>query len=185
MQAGTLWGGGDAVSYQPSALLVDDDAAQRMFLSFDLEGFTLVEATTAVEAFDLAVEQRPDVLIVDRRLPDGDGLELVRRFRRRPSLARLPIVMVTAGFDEADRVVALKAGVDEYLPKPLDVGDLGRRLERLLELPEEERRPRRVRFAAQARLGRVGDPDPTDVIDLRTPPEPTESRRRFRLRRSA
>ena len=170
------------MSEQLTALVVDDDTVQRMFLSFELEGFRLIEASTAREGFDLAVELHPDVLIVDRRLPDGDGLELVRRCRRRPVLARLPIVMVTAGFDEADRVAALKAGVDEYLAKPLNIGDLGTRLCRLVDMPGEERRPRRARFAAQARLGHLGDPDP--VLDLRVL-DKAPRRRLFRLRSTA
>lgn len=162
-------------------LVVDDDAALRMFLSFDLDEYDLIEATSGDEAFELAIEQHPDALVVDRRLPDGDGLELVRKVRRRPGLAQIPIVMVTAGFDEADRQVALKAGVDEYLGKPLDVGDLTGRIERLLSLSEDARRPRRVRFAAQARLGHEGDPDPFEPPE----PEPERRKRRFLRRRPA
>lgn len=74
----------------------------------------------------------PDALVLDLMLPDGDGLELCRELRARPDTQRLPILMLTARGEPADRIVGLELGADDYLPKPFEPRELLARLRALL-----------------------------------------------------
>jgi DNA-binding response OmpR family regulator len=161
-----------------SVLVVDDDMAQRVFLTFDLERFHVVEAGGVEEGYTVALQAEPDVVMVDRRLPDGDGLDLVRRLRRHPRHGRTPIAVVTAGYEEADRVAVIKAGADLYLTKPLEAGALEDRICEILGMDPAGRRPRRQDEISRIRSGEAVD---EPVIDL-TEPKPS---RRFWRRRHA
>ena len=88
-------------------------------------GFTLedadvrvVEASDGAEALILARRVKPDLVLLDVQMPRLDGLEVCRQLRREPDFARMPIVMLTAAGQQADRTRGLGAGADEYLTKP-------------------------------------------------------------------
>jgi len=167
-------------------LVVDDDPYLRVLVSLELPQVDLLEADSVEEGYRTATEARPDCLIVDRKLPDGDGLELVRRLRRTTTTSRTPIIVLTAGHDETHRQEATRAGADDYLAKPFNPEDLLDRLEEALAIPGPERRARR-----QENVGRLEqDRSPIDLrhgdpeIDLRDRPEQEErsGRRWFRRR---
>lgn len=146
---------------RPTVLVVDDDPYLHVIASLELPDLDLLEASTMEDAYELARRREPQAILVDRRLPDGDGLDLVRRIRRTQKLAQVPILFITAGHDEADRLDVLRAGADEYLRKPLEADEVLARLRRLLELPPDQLRPRRARLAGGLQRGDVqGDPDP-------------------------
>lgn len=126
-----------------TVLVVDDDPLVRMILGLDMPEIAVLEATRLEEGYQLARSERPDAVIVDVRLPDGDGIDLVRRLRRTTGLTAVPILVLTAGHDEAKRAGVVAAGADEYLAKPFDGGDLVKVLGELLTLSEGERRQRR------------------------------------------
>jgi two-component system KDP operon response regulator KdpE len=107
----------------PSALLVEDEAEIRRFLrtSLHAEGWTVNEATTVREATARAASTKPDLLILDLGLPDGDGIEVIRSVRE---WSGLPIIVLSARMDEKDKVAALDAGADDYLTKPFGVPEL-------------------------------------------------------------
>lgn len=115
------------VSMKTPVLLVEDEAPIRRFLraSLPLHDYALIEATTASEGLHLAAAQRPAVVILDLGLPDLDGLELVRELR---GWSEVPIVVLSAREQEADKVAALDAGADDYLTKPFGLGELLARL---------------------------------------------------------
>jgi len=126
-----------------------------------ITGADVLEATRIDEAYELARTERPDAILLDLRLPDGDGLDLLRRIRRTASIARTPVLVITAGHDEANRAETVRAGADEYLAKPIEAEDLADRLQRLLDLDPTERRPRRREILRQLEVDHViGDPDP-------------------------
>ncbi|MEW6694852.1 MAG: response regulator transcription factor [Pseudomonadota bacterium] len=75
---------------------------------------------------------RPDVLVLDLMLPDGDGLDWCRELRARPDTRTLPILMLTARGEPSDRVIGLELGADDYLPKPFEPRELLARLRALL-----------------------------------------------------
>jgi len=162
-------------------LLVDDDAYIRLLLSAALPGTEILEAWRVAEALDVALNERPDAIIIDRRLPDGDGLDLVRLLRGDPDLTFTPILFLTAAHTEQDRLEVLEAGADEYLSKTdelVDLADVGRRIERLINLAPEDRRSRRARLAGIVASGHVGDPEP-----LPPPAAGTDAPRRKWFRR--
>jgi len=113
-------------------LVVDDQALLRGSFRALLDnepGFTVVgEAATGVEAVALALELRPDVVLMDVRMPEMDGIEATRRIRaleEANGTPRTPIVALTANAFGEDRDACLAAGMDAFLVKPLDRERLG------------------------------------------------------------
>lgn len=111
----------------PTLLIVEDEAAIRRFLRASLPdaGYRLLEAETGAQGLRLAVNQPPDLVILDLGLPDMDGLEVIRRLRE---WTTLPILVLSARDQEQQKVAALDAGADDYLTKPFGVGELLARL---------------------------------------------------------
>ncbi len=104
-------------------LVVEDDAGIRSLMqsSLGVEGFEVQTAVSVSEARALLRHSRPDVLLLDLGLPDGEGVELVRELRQRDSL---PILVVSARHQEAQKIELLDAGADDYLTKPFSVAEL-------------------------------------------------------------
>ncbi len=125
-------------------LVVDDDIVVAMLLGMSLPDVVVLEASRMGEGLATARETRPDVVVVDRTLPDGDGLDLVRALREAPETETVPIVLITAGHDPQDRTDVLRAGADEYLAKPFEPDDLERLLRALIDIPADERAKRRT-----------------------------------------
>ena len=107
----------------PLILLVEDEPELRRFLKVTLEGhgYRYLEATTAREALVLAASRKPELVLLDLGLPDGDGLEVTLRLREWSSA---PIVVISARGRELDKIAALDNGADDYLTKPFGVGEL-------------------------------------------------------------
>ena len=119
-------------------LIVDDDSALRHALAEQLqlhEEFIAVEAATAAEALDLAKRQYHDAVILDVGLPDMDGRELCRLMRREG--VRSPILMLTAADSEADTVLGLDSGANDYILKPFRLHVLLARLRAQLRQHEQ------------------------------------------------
>jgi two-component system, OmpR family, KDP operon response regulator KdpE len=107
----------------PVILLIEDEPAMRSFLRATLtsHGYRLVEASTAREGLALAASHRPELVLLDLGLPDGDGIELTQRLRE---WMTTPIIVLSARGKEEDKVLALDAGADDYLTKPFASGEL-------------------------------------------------------------
>lgn len=121
---------------RPLILLLEDDPAIAATVVFALErdGFRLLDVRLVREADAAARSQQPAAAVLDVGVPDGNGLELCRRWRadRDPRLATLPVLMLTARDEEIDRVLGLEAGADDYLAKPFSPRELAARLRALL-----------------------------------------------------
>jgi two-component system KDP operon response regulator KdpE len=104
-------------------LVVEDDREIRALIqsSLSVEGFAVQTAVTLREAQALVENSPPDVIVLDLGLPDGDGVELVRRVRKHHST---PILVVSARHQESQKIALLDAGADDYLTKPFSVGEL-------------------------------------------------------------
>ena len=108
---------------QPVAVLIEDEPQIRRFVRAALEGegWQVHETATARQGLADAGTRKPDLLVVDLGLPDGDGLELIRDVR---TWSNVPIVVLSARADESDKIAALDAGADDYLTKPFGIGEL-------------------------------------------------------------
>jgi two-component system, cell cycle response regulator DivK len=108
-------------------ILVVEDNERNMKLVRELleaTGYRAIEAATGSQALDLAREHRPDLVLMDIRLPDIDGVEALSRLRADDRTASIPVLAVTAQAMQGDRERCLAAGFDGYLSKPIDVGQL-------------------------------------------------------------
>ena len=109
--------------HSPLVLVIEDEEPIRRFLRATLEsnGYRVKEAASARDGILQAVTQRPDLILLDLGLPDGDGLHVTRTVRKEIAV---PIVVLSARFQEGDKVAALDAGADDYLTKPFGVAEL-------------------------------------------------------------
>ena len=119
---------------QPLILIVEDEEAIATLLRYNLEreGFKVAVARDGEEGLAALAEHRPDLAIVDWMLPYVSGLELCRQIRRRPETHGLPVIMLTARGEEADRVRGLDAGADDYIAKPFSTTELLARVRAVL-----------------------------------------------------
>ncbi len=115
-------------------LVVDDDAQVLRSIRRVLEsaGFEVTTAEKGAQALEMLREDRPDVLVLDIIMPEMTGLEVCRRLRADPFLARIPILFLTAKNRPTDVAEALDAGGDDFLTKPFEVIELPARLRALL-----------------------------------------------------
>lgn len=109
---------------RPRILVVDDEPQIRRFLRAGLstQGYEITEAATCGEALRLADIQKPDLMILDLGLPDGDGCDVIRQLRGGGS--RIPVIVLSVRASEVDKIQALDAGADDYVTKPFGVGEL-------------------------------------------------------------
>jgi two-component system, cell cycle sensor histidine kinase and response regulator CckA len=120
----------------PRVLIVDDERANRMLLEVMLgpEGFTVQSASSGEEALRMVQAQPPDLILLDIMMPGMDGYVVAERLKTDPATKNIPIVMVTALDDRNARMLALNAGAEEFLTKPLDRAELALRVKNLLRL---------------------------------------------------
>jgi two-component system KDP operon response regulator KdpE len=120
----------------PVAILIEDEPQIRRFVrtALEAEGWQVFEADTVRRGTLDAGTRKPDLLIVDLGLPDGDGLDLIRTVR---TWSTVPIVVLSARAEESDKIAALDAGADDYLTKPFGVGELLARVRANLRRPRQ------------------------------------------------
>ena len=114
-------------------LVVEDDDVERELVRMTLEreGYRVLIADNGARGFELALEERPDLIVTDVWMPTADGVYLIRRVRSTPELASTPI-LVTPGFGTGSASVSLGQGADAFEPKPLDPDSLRESVRRLL-----------------------------------------------------
>jgi two-component system cell cycle response regulator DivK len=108
-------------------ILVVEDNEKNMKLFRDVlvaTGYRTLEATTGIEAVDMASEHVPDLVLMDIQLPDLDGVEALHRLRANARTVAIPVLALTAQAMRGDRERFLAAGFDGYLSKPVDVREL-------------------------------------------------------------
>jgi two-component system phosphate regulon response regulator PhoB len=111
---------------RPLILLVEDEAAQREVIAYNLtaEGYRVREAHDGEEAMLLALEDPPDLIILDWMMPRLSGIEVCRRLKLRRESRAIPVIMLSARSDEPDLVRGLETGADDYVVKPFSVAEL-------------------------------------------------------------
>ncbi len=115
----------------PVVVIVEDEPQIRRFVraALESEGCTVWEADTAARGLIEAGTRKPDLLVLDLGLPDGDGVDLIRDLR---NWSGVPVLVLSARSDESDKVAALDAGGDDYLTKPFGIPELLARVRALL-----------------------------------------------------
>jgi two-component system, OmpR family, KDP operon response regulator KdpE len=134
--------------HEPQVLVVEDEPPMRRFLRASLgsQGYRVLEAGTAAESILVATTHKPEIVLLDLGLPDGDGIEVTHRLRE---WSEVPIIVISARGREEDKVAALDAGADDYLTKPFGTSELLARIRVALR---------------RAELGRASAKDP--VLDI-------------------
>lgn len=124
-------------------LVVDDEASLREVVAqyLALDGFTVLQAGDGPEALRLAEAQPPDLVVLDLMLPGVDGTEVCRRLRTRSAV---PIVMLTARGEEADKLSGFDLGADDYVTKPFSPRELVMRIRAILRRVEATQVPAMV-----------------------------------------
>ncbi len=119
---------------KPHLLVVEDEEALVALLDYNLEraGYRVTAVGDGEEAILVAGEERPDLIVLDWMLPRLSGIEVCRQLRRKPETRAIPIVMLTARGEEADRVRGLESGADDYVTKPFSVAELVARVRAVL-----------------------------------------------------
>ena len=129
----------------PTVLVVDDESVVREVVVKYLrrEGYRTLEAGDGDAAVALVEHERPDLVVLDLMLPGTDGLAVCRRIRER---SELPVIMLTARAEEADRIVGLELGADDYVTKPFSPRELAARVKTVLRRANAPK-PRDTRLA--------------------------------------
>jgi len=120
----------------------DEDIAESIRYNLEREGFRARIAATGEDALNLILERPPNLILLDLNLPYMSGFELCRRLRAEATTARVPILMLTARTSEADKVLGLNMGADDYITKPFSMRELIARVNAALrraEGPEVDR----------------------------------------------
>jgi two-component system alkaline phosphatase synthesis response regulator PhoP len=119
-------------------LIIEDekDLIKGLKLNLSDEGFDVDWAVNGVEGLRKALEETPDLIILDIMLPEMDGLEVCRELRHKN--IGIPIIMLTAKGEEIDKVVGLEIGADDYITKPFSIRELLARIKTQLRHAEKE-----------------------------------------------
>jgi len=116
-------------------LYIEDNPGNRMLVRRILmvEDYDVYEAEDGPTGVEIALREKPDLVLMDMNLPDLDGYEMTRRMRAIPELANIPIIAMTANVMQGDREKTLAAGCSGYIPKPIDVDELPHQIARFLK----------------------------------------------------
>ena len=147
--------------------MVDDDESVRVLLTryLEMEGFTVEPAADGAVALEAIAANPPDLVLLDLMLPAHDGLDILTRLRRDSDV---PVILLTARSSEADRILGLKLGADDYVVKPFSPGELSARISSVLRRTRG-RRPQ----SALAFDGLMLDPRTREVTAGDVPVTPT------------
>ena len=121
-----------------SILIVDDDEGLAEMVSYNLikDGYDVTVETNGTRGLEVAIRTKPDLVILDVMMPELNGFEVCQQLREDEQTATLPILMLTARQQEADKVTGLDSGADDYLPKPFKYRELLARVRAILRRAE-------------------------------------------------
>lgn len=124
----------NSVVRMTTILIADDNVMLRQLVGVHLAvaGYHIIEAGSGRETLQQIERHKPNLLLLDHMMPEGDGPMVLREMRRAGHKKQMPIIMLTARSASEDKVTAFKAGADDYVVKPFDAGELTQRVSRLL-----------------------------------------------------
>ncbi len=126
----------DTAEHASTILVADDEPNVRDVIRLMLaeEGHRLVFAENGAEAFEKAYELVPDLILLDVMMPKMDGYEVCRKLRSEPTIAQVPIIMITALGDTASRIRGINSGADDFISKPFDFAELTAKIRNIIRL---------------------------------------------------
>jgi phosphate regulon transcriptional regulator PhoB len=124
-------------------LVVDDekDIVDLITYNLEKENFTTISAYDGLSALDLAKTDKPDLIILDLMIPGMRGFDVCRAVRKNPETETVPIIMLTARSEAADKIVGLEIGADDYITKPFNIRELIARVRAILRRWDERPMP--------------------------------------------
>jgi two-component system phosphate regulon response regulator PhoB len=127
-------------------LIIDDekDLIEMVRYNLDKDGYDVISATDWQSGLGIAQAHKLDLIILDLMMPGIDGLEVCRRLRADPRTGRIPLIMLTAKATEADRVVGLELGADDYVTKPFSPRELVARVKAILRRTTTQAEPEQL-----------------------------------------
>ena len=119
-------------------LVVDDEDNIRDLLVFNLqkEGYNTLEAQDGIAAVDMALEKKPDLILLDVMIPKLDGISVCKKIRYALNISNIPILMISAKDSESDKIVGLEMGADDYITKPFQIREVMARIKANLRKAE-------------------------------------------------
>ncbi len=122
----------------PKVLIIEDELTLANNLADKLrgEGYSVIASVDGEDGLDKVRAEHPDLIVLDIMLPKLDGLSLCRMVRRDPNTAHIPIIMVTARGTEVDKIVGLESGADDYVVKPVALGEFLARVRAVMRRPK-------------------------------------------------
>ncbi len=129
-------------------MIVEDEAALVTLLKYNLEkqGYETISVMDGKEVMNTAMTEKPDLILLDWMLPNVQGIDLCRDMRKSYELRNIPIIMLTARGEEADKVRGLSYGADDYMTKPYSIPELMARIVALLRRVQPEQRQENLSF---------------------------------------
>jgi len=125
-------------------LVIDDekDLIELVRYNLEKEGFDVIAATDGQSGLEVIRKHRPDLVVLDLMMPGLDGLQVCQRLRADPRSGRIPVIMLTAKATEADRIVGLELGADDYITKPFSPREVVARVKAVLRrsVPHQDQR---------------------------------------------
>ena len=121
-----------------TVLVVDDEQAIRELLVFNLEkeGYKTLEAVDGLAAVDMAINEKPDLILLDVMIPKLDGISVCKKIRYALNISNIPILMISAKDSESDKIVGLEMGADDYITKPFQIREVMARIKANLRKAE-------------------------------------------------
>jgi len=147
-------------------LLVEDNIELLMLMQALLSSkYHVATAQNGHEALELMERQDLDLIISDVMMPEMDGIELTRRVKENPNTSHLPVILLTAKTQEADRQESMRVGADDYITKPFKMGDLELRIKNIIENRKRARREFKSQTVEESRLkARVAQPSADELF---------------------
>jgi two-component system phosphate regulon response regulator PhoB len=129
-----------------TVLIIDDekDLIELVRYNLEKEGFDVIAATDGQAGLEVVKKHRPDLVMLDLMMPGLDGLQVCQRLRADPRMGRVPVIMLTAKATEADRVVGLELGADDYITKPFSPREVVARVKAVLRRSSPQQDDRQI-----------------------------------------